>query len=273
MPKVIEIERPAVTVSFTVFYLQYHLTPDYDPQDLPEVDHAGNPGATVPRQALLSRQGYRFANFLEGYIVVNAQGEVSESGFTGDSGLNFGPSFRGIQPQAFPTRQHATVASDRKSVRFVQLVGCRTQSPEVIGSRAAVRVVDSLLGIRPNWGGPMGVQAEQVGSNAGARAAELIRPFPPIWTELELVSRFDGSFQAALIRRSLFPSLSYYTQIYSFEPLTTNSTDYRQIQTYDARHAMDRWRADGWGSGNPWHMPDPRILGIDLPIRPDIPSE
>ena len=227
----------------------------------------------MTRQKLLSRQGYRFANFLEGYIAVNHQGEITDSGFTADSGLNFGPSFRGILPQTFPTRRNATATSSRKSVRFVQLVGCRTQSPEVIGSREAVRVVDGVFGITRNWGGPMGVQLQQLASNAGVRTAELIRPFPPIWTELELVIHSDGSFEGSLLRHSLFPSLTYYTQIYAVELLTTNTTNYRQLRTYDARHLIDRWRADGWRAGNPWHVPDPRILGIDSPVRPAIPPE
>src|SRR5579862_3047006 len=79
----------------------------YHPQDLPEVDRRGNPGTDLQRQALLSRQGYRFANFLEGYVVVDDSGQVTDSGFTAASGLNFGPSFRGIMPEAYTTRRTA----------------------------------------------------------------------------------------------------------------------------------------------------------------------
>ena len=245
----------------------------YHPEDLPEVDKI-RPGAEPLRGALLARLGYRFANFLEGYIEVNSREEITDYGFTSESGLYYGPSFRGIMPEAYPVRRNAIKLAGGKGVRLVQLVGCRTQSPEAIASHESVKIVDSLLGMNRNWAGPIGTEAQQVGSNAGVRVAEFFGVFPPIWTELELTMHADGAFEARLIRHSIFPSHTLYLQNYTVEALTFNAEKYKWIESYDGtKLRLSEWRSKGWGSGNPWAVPDPRPLGADFPIRPDIPKE
>jgi hypothetical protein len=136
----------------------------YDANDLPEVDRGGNPVNSVMRSTLLGCQVYRLANFLEGYIEVSNQSEIVACGFTADSRLYNRPSFRGIMPKAYPEIQDAHRSEDGKSVRFVQTVGRKTVSSEMIGSREAVKTIDSMLGITPGWGGPMGVQIEDLAS-------------------------------------------------------------------------------------------------------------
>lgn len=255
----------------------------YDPEDLPEVDRSGNPGSYVSRTTVLGRQVYRFANFLEAYIEVSNQSKIVDTGFTGDSDLYYRPSFRGIMPKKYATIRDSQENPDGKSVRFVQTVGCKTVSPETIGSRDAVKKTDTMLGIHPNWGGPIGVQLENLASHFGEKAAENFSVFPPIWTELELVISTDGSFSSALLRHSLFPSCSYYEQMYAVELLASNSERYAQADNYDAREEIKEWRSSGWGplktsipgptAGNPWHVPDPRILGTDIRPRPGIPED
>jgi hypothetical protein len=136
----------------------------YVANDLPEVDRGGSPVNSVMRSTLLGCQVYRLANFLEGYIEVSNQSEIVACGFTADSRLYNRPSFRGIMPKAYPEIQDAHRSEDGKSVRFVQTVGRKTVSSEMIGSREAVKTIDSMLGITPGWGGPMGVQIEDLAS-------------------------------------------------------------------------------------------------------------
>ena len=157
----------------------------YDKEDLPEVDHFSSAPDGVDRAAVISRHGYRFCNFLEAFIVVDNQQHIVDRGFTTDSTMYYGPSFRGIMPFAFADIRSSTAGADGKSVKFVQTVGCKTVSPETIGAREAVRTIDAILGIHPGWGGPIGVQAEGPAARAGATAAENLRVYPPIWTRID----------------------------------------------------------------------------------------
>jgi hypothetical protein len=253
----------------------------YDKEDLPEVDHFTKAPDVIDRQALLARRGYRFLNFLEAYIVVNDKQQIIDQGFTDDSKNYYGPSFRGIMPFAFPEIRSFTAAADGQSVTFVQTVGCKTVSPETIGAREAVKQADGILGIHPGWGGPLGVLFETPAAKAGAKVAENFRVFPPIWTQIELTISNDAGFDAKLARHSLFPSCTFYRQKYGVEKLAFNVTNYMQVENFDARPNIEEWRRKGWGilvndsgpsGGNPWGVPDPRILGRDLPFRPGIPS-
>jgi hypothetical protein len=256
----------------------------YDPQDLPEVDHYSKAPDYTTRSALLSNRGYRFVNFLEAYIVVNDQQQIVDKGFTDDSGMYYGPSFRGIMPTTYPNKTSIAVSDDGKSVTFVQTVGCKTHSPETIGAREAVRDVGSVLGIPRGWEGAFGTSPMfSKAAEAGEKVAQNFRVFPPIWTVLELTISVDGGFDATLKSHSLFPSNTFYQQKYSVELLTTNTENYEQVQNFDARPNIDLWRKTGWGhkslyskgpsGGNPWDVPDPRVLGTDLPFRPAIPGE
>jgi hypothetical protein len=243
----------------------------YDKDDLPEVDHFSQTPESIDREAVLSRHGYRFCNFLEAYIVLNDKQQIVDRGFTDDSKMYYGASFRGIMPLAYPENRSYTIGTDGRSVKFVQTVGCKTVSPETIGAREAVRTIDAILGIHPGWGGPIGVQAESPAARAGAKVAENFRVFPPIWTRIELTISSDASFDGKLVQRSLFPSCTFYRQSYTVLAFTSNSTKYVKMENYDARTHIDEWRKAGWGSGNPYAVPDPRVLGRDVPFRPGIP--
>ncbi|HEY2377936.1 MAG TPA: hypothetical protein VGH98_18325 [Gemmatimonadaceae bacterium] len=265
------IVRSIATISFIDQRL-------YDPEDLPEVDQYSNAGPSRTRQQFLARSGYRFVNFLEVYVETNSNQQIASYGFTAESGLYYGHSFRGILPRPYPIRQTA-IAIDGRSIRFTQVVGCKTVSPQTLGAREAVKTTDSILGIHPGWGGPVGVQVERLGAELGVKAAENWRVFPPIWTEVALTVSTDGSTKGELVRHSLFPSAGFYTQsgISGQEQF-----NYSQVSAYDARSRLNEWRKRGWGGmelslepagGNPWAEPDPRLLGHDLPFRPKIPQE
>ena len=254
----------------------------FDPKNLPEVDRYTSTPDRISRDVLTANLGYRFANYLEAYIVVNERGEIIKQDFTDNSGMYFGPSYKGIMPKEFPVIPRIEKSSDGKSVRFTQIVGAQTMSPQTNGSRQAVKTTDGVFGIHPNWGGPIGVQLENLASGIGVRVAENFIVFPPIWTELELTILSDGTFEGKLVRHSLFPSNSFYEQSYTVENIRSDSLKYELIQTYDARSKIDDWRKNGWGGvggasgpagGNPWVVKDPRILGRDLPFRPSPPSD
>ena len=254
----------------------------YDPNDLPEVDHYASTPASIGRDVLTAKAGYRFANFLEAYVVVNEQSQIVDQGFTESSNLYFGPSFKGIMPKGFPVSRQIQKAPDQKSVTFVQVVGAQTMSPQVLGSREAVKTGDGIFGIHPNWGGPLGVQLENLFSQAGEKVAENFIVFPPIWTELEITIDSDASFEGRLVGHSIFPSNSFYLQSYTVEKMSANSLKYELVSTYDARSKIAEWREKGWGkngrssgptAGNPWSVADPRIFGRDLPFRPAPPAD
>jgi hypothetical protein len=253
----------------------------FDPKDLPEVDHYFRTPDKVDRSLLTANSGYRFANFLEAYVLVDEQGQITDQGFTNDSDVYIGPSYKGLMPKAFPALRRIEDSPDKKSVHFVQIVGAQTRSPQIIGSREAVKVVDALLGTMPGWGGPFGVQIENSGSQLGVKVAENMRVFPPIWSQLELTISSDASFHGKLVSYSAFPSNSAYLQSYSLESLNFNTSKYDLVQTYDGRSRIDDWRKKGWGppdrptgssGGNPWMVPDPRVFGRDFPFRPSPPA-
>jgi hypothetical protein len=256
----------------------------YDPEDLPEVDHYSKAPDYMTRSALVANHGYRFVNFLEAYIEVNGQQQIVDKDFTNDSRMYNGPSFRGIPPTTFPVKTSSAVSDDGQSVTFMQTVGCKTHSPEEIGAREAVRQVGGVLGIPRGWEGAYGTgPLFSRAAEAGWKVAENFRVFPPIWTVLELTISVDATFEANLVSHSLFPSNTFYRQKYSVELLTTNTQSYEQVRSFDARANIDLWRKTGWGpkpvystgpsGGNPWNIPDPRVLGTDLPFRPGIPHE
>lgn len=75
---------------------------------------------------------------------------------------------------------------------FRQLVGCRTVSPEKIGS-----FVGGLLG---------GAVFGPVGERLGKEAAEYVSAFPPIWTEIEMTVYATGEWTHQLISTVSFPA-------------------------------------------------------------------
>jgi hypothetical protein len=160
---------------------------------LPEVDKLGDPGDSVSRYDIIGRDGYRFANFLEVWIKV-WNGVILDHGVTDASGIYRTPSYLKIPSEEFPT--HRRVDADSWRVKYAQLVGARTQSPEVIAEQIGF--------------------ALSLGTIGAPIAREVIEQtsvcFPPIWTELELTVYGDGWFEGKLLRHSLFPSLCFYRQ-------------------------------------------------------------
>jgi hypothetical protein len=156
---------------------------------LPEVDKLGEPAQEILRDLILGKQAYRFANFLQVEVkVLPTVGDLWIGGyrFLADSRMYRGLSFAGIPSEPFQTRQFVE-ASDANSITFRQITGARTQSAEVIAGKV---------------GGPFGAIGQDI--------AELLFPFPPIWTDLQLTVYRDGYYEGQVLRHSLFPSMSFY---------------------------------------------------------------
>jgi hypothetical protein len=112
-----------------------------------------------------------------------------------------------------------------------------------------------------------------VGYFSGREVAEFATAFPPIWTELEIAVKADGSVRSTVVSHSLFPSNS----IYHLDPARAAATMPRKLQqlgrSYDGDDArLKSWKTRGWGltgatrsgptAGNPWGMDDPGpVLG------------
>ncbi len=231
---------------------------------LVEVDHVV-PKKEVDRRYLIGNSGYRFDNFLEAWIDVDqATGSIMAAGYSPQSGMYRAPSFGGLPSYAFS--RMATQSASGHQAKFVQVVGARTQSPEIIGKAIGQTVQDGIIG-------PLAPIIDkllpQPGQRAGAGTARQVTRFPPIWSELTLtITSLGGKITASstLGRCSLFPSLNYYVE----QPGTETMPDPVFIETalpwgepyYDARSNLGNWRSSGWGAlrggsvgptpGNPW---------------------
>ncbi len=248
---------------------------------LPEVDAGGNPGSTTTRAVIVGEAAYRFSNFLEAEIDIDKDGKaITGSRFTAASGMYRSPSFMRI-PSAPVGKIGRVIDADATAVTFRQIVGCRTVSPETIGT-----VGGALAGIgggvaigvfvvgTGGWGLlALGAGGLLVGGGTGKEIAEYASAFPPIWTELELTIRVDGTTNERLIASSLFPSCTFYRE----SPAGKQS--YAAVSNYEAVSALERWKANGWGDaasqragptgGNPWNMVSgARKLGGHIINRP-----
>ena len=220
-----------------------------DPQTgLPEVDANGHPGITTTRAVIVGERAYRFSNFLEIQMEVE-DGSISSASFTEASGMYRSPSFARIA--SAPVGQIGrAVNMAPNATTFRQVVGCRTVSPETIGTAggAAVGGLGGLaLGVfvlgTGGWGLlALGVGGLLVGAGTGKEVSEFASAFPPIWTELELTVSSDGSTSQRLIANSLFPSTTFYRQQHETDP-----RQYSQVSNYDAVPALNRWKEHGWG--------------------------
>jgi hypothetical protein len=277
---------PAATYTHSIASLSWIDPRLFDAESLPEVDHKGDPGDLVFRDLIVGAKAYRFANFLEASITVADNGDITDRKFTPASTMYSNTSYRGIIPQSFEQKSELVATPKGDGIQFRQIVGCKTVSPETIGAVTAGRSVAAALGIPRGWEGAFGTSdALNSAAKVGKAAAEQIRVFPPIWTQVELTIYNDGGFDGRLLRHSLFPSLTFYIQFYSVEALTVNVTKYTKIAGYDARAKIDEWREKGWGpilppaaksgpiAGNPWVIADPRIFGCDIPVPLGIPAE
>lgn len=230
---------------------------------LPEVDSAGDPGGMVSYARILAEEGYRFSHFLEAWLEVDTTaGAIIGGNFSAASGMYRAPSFLGLASAPMGNIGR-TIIRTPKAVTFRQLVGCRTESPEKIG-QAVGEVGGGLVG---------GAPGHYVGGKVGRAIAEKVKAFPPIWSELELTIKIDGTFTHKLLRHSLFPSVSYYAQAVAPTGYVVPGSYSRQGTSYNAVPMLDAWYENGWGLAgggpitgrpgsaptpcNPWGMPKP----------------
>jgi hypothetical protein len=244
---------------------------------LPEVDSAGAPGRIIARSTILAKAGYRFSNFLEAWIEVDAGASaIIGANFSPISGMYRGPSYWGTD-SAEVGNIGQKITHTQQAATFRQVVGCRTMAPEKIG-----RTSGAVAGVLAYGGAalpPLALIAGAVGYKSGRKLAEEVKVFPPIWTELELTINLKGSFTHKLLRHSLFPSVSYYAQVPAppglviYSGLNTTRYAYALNTYYDAVPVLDTWYEKGWGSaaasgnigqpggaatpGNPWSMTKP----------------
>jgi hypothetical protein len=132
---------------------------------LPEVDETPITQPSKLRSFLVGNSGYRFCNFTEVWIELSPDGRsIAASGFTPESRMYRGPSFAHIPSHAFGALHQ--IFNEADAVRFTQIVGARTVSPEVIGFAGGIlggAAVGALAGsIIPGVG-------TAVGAAVGAR--------------------------------------------------------------------------------------------------------
>jgi hypothetical protein len=200
----------------------------------------------LSRSAIIERGvSYRFANFLEATVDVlpTSTGPMPVTfgnlGFTDSSTMYRGPSYAGLPSEPFMDLQDSVGIGT--GTRFRQIVGARTQSPEIL--------------------------AEQAFGGVVLEVTHLLPIFPPIWTEIELFIGYDGTWKPKLLRHSLFPSIVFYT-------LDTSDSDgsYVQQAEYDGMPNYKEWRNSGWGPiqdakqtgpvpGNPWSIRERHMSG------------
>jgi hypothetical protein len=232
---------------------------------LPEVDRNTPNGPLAFRSFLTGDRGFRFCNFLEAYATYDTTARrVVGHGFTTASRLYRAPSFAHLPSQIFTPMRDINV--DGESIVFTQIVGARTESPEIIG-REAGTIVGGTLG--PVVGGIPGlIVGPLVGRYVGKRVAHSYLGFPPIWSQLRLRVFPDGRFTSELMQHSHFPSLTFY-EIH-VDASGNQTANYWRVDMkpgvafYNAVPNLDRWKAEGWGpirgggpgptSGNPWNL-------------------
>ncbi|MDZ5449009.1 hypothetical protein [Labrys sp. ZIDIC5] len=237
-----------------------------DPRSgLPEHD-AGSPGELVDRQRILGSSGYRFANFLEATIESTDTSSkairlLHRVAYEKDTGLYRSPSFLGFPSYPYPIKLEEPQYID-EGVVFRQTVGARTQSAEL------------AAGVAP---APIGFVAGKI--------LQKVMNFPPIWTELKLTLRYDGTYEGELVAHSLYPSCSYYERspliCLNLGPKPEACEAYERKYEYDGLPNFDRWfeQNKGWGAksgympadGNPWGAtaPDPDVLFGQQPPDPN----
>ena len=242
---IIKYERSAATVSWI------------DPAtELPEVDNNKPNGPTATRQFLTGSAGFRFCNFIEAWTNYDTTLKaVTGYGFSLASKIYRAPSFAKIPSHVFTPKQEMSLAGG--AATFTQIIGARTQSPEVIGAVAGGAV----------GGGAFGPVGGIVGGYVGEKVAHKVSGFPPIWSQLRLKIFNDGRFEVHLLQHSLFPSLTLYKARLQG---ANQSNDYDRVSIvgasyYNAVPSLEKWKNEGWGpvrggpisgptAGNPWSL-------------------
>jgi hypothetical protein len=208
--------------------------------ELPEVDQISYTYLKTSRERLTANSGYRFCNFMDIYIVVAPNNRIIDSGFSNESRIYRGPSYKGIASHSFDTKQ--SKVDGGAAITFRQIAGARTVSPETIGA-----VAGAFIGGVPGY-------------FIGQTAAHQITGFPPIWSILEITIDYSGYPQSKMISHSIFPSLTYYTEE---RVCAVSDEKYSRADYYDATKEIElsKWKDVGWGplsssnkasGGNPW---------------------
>ena len=232
---------------------------------LPEVDHTPPTSNTTTRAFLTGKAGFRFCNFIDIWANFDTTNRtIVGHGFTSASGIYRAPSFAKIPSHVFPAARDVKVGSE--PITFTQAIGCRTESPEVIGTGVG-GVGGTLVG---GVFGPMGSLAGYgAGRHVGGKVAREVTGFPPIWSQLRLKLFNDGRFEVELLQHSFFPSLTFYKVRLDGAGNQTNDYDKVNVTSgagfYNAVPNLERWKANGWGAirggsgvgpteGNPYNM-------------------
>jgi hypothetical protein len=238
--------------------------------ELPEVDAHPLKALSVPRPLLTGSHGYRFCNFLEVWIEADFNKRlVIGKGFTPASRVYRGPSYLRIPSHAFMTQPE--IFEEPDAVRFTQVVGARTVSPEVLGTGGGIvaGIAAGAIGgsFIPVIGTALGaVVGGVVGGLSGELVGHQVLGFPPIWSKIQIRMYRDGRTEAQLLQHSLFPSLTFYRQAGSASDAAFERVDIANGKAYyDAtkERQLPDWRERGWGtlqrtstpgptSGNPW---------------------
>ena len=235
---------------------------------LPEVDKVRVTTSTTTRSFLTGNSGYRFCNFLEVSVDADTSKRlIVTRAFTRSSVMYRGPSYLNIPSHAFDIKQD--IYDEPDAVRFTQVTGARTVSPEVLGTGGGL--VGGII-----LGGVIGSAVPVVGTALGAIAGGAIGiftgeiglrqfvAFPPIWSKVQIRVYKDGRTEAQLLQHSIFPSLTFFRQVGgNFERADASSGS----AFYDAtkEKQLPDWQSHGWGSldskstsgpcsGNPWGL-------------------
>jgi hypothetical protein len=215
---------------------------------LPEVDK-NPPSEKVSDSFLTGSLGFRFVNFMEVWVDFNTElNSITGHGFTPRSGIYRAPSFAHIPSTMFNSIRDVKVG--KEPITFSQIVGCRTKSPETIGTIVG-GVVGGAYALNPIGG-----------AVAGRMAASKISGFPPIWSEIRIKIYDNGTTEAEVVRHSLFPSLTFY-KLRQGEKVSYEKSKFDNQSYFNAIPNLKRWETEGWGAtrgssgaiaGNPWNL-------------------
>jgi len=235
---------------------------------LPEVDKNRVMGATASRAFLTGNSGYRFCNFMEVSVEADPSHKmILTRGYTHDSRMYRGPSYLKIPSHAFLVKQD--VFEERDAVRFTQLCGARTVSPEVLGAGGGLvggAIVGAGVGsFVPLVGTALGaIAGGAIGAFVGEVGLRRFVAFPPIWSKIQIRIYKDGRTEAQLLQYSLFPSLTFYQQTRDqFARVDVargqgfyNATKARELPDWHARgwDGLERKSTPGPCAGNPWGL-------------------
>ncbi len=236
---------------------------------LPEVDTHPITGDSVSRSFLTGNFGFRFCNFTEVWVTGDfSLGTVAGQGFSDASGIYRGPSYAHIPSHAFTSMRDIFVEPD--AVRFTQVTGARTVSPEVVGAGGGVvggAVAGAIFGsFVPVVGTAIGAGAGAIlGGLTGEVVGHRVIGFPPIWSKIQIRIYRTGRAEAQLLQHSLFPSLTFYRLAQGAGADYERVDDPEGGRYYNATKAVQlpKWQAAGWGplismpmpgacAGNPW---------------------